>query len=75
LRYYLWGKKNPFLSLWLSSANAVLGATRSQATAALHRQMNAATTECTRQVLAFWGMNTPSWKRRVKRQRSHHKTR
>ena len=65
--YNPWGKKNPFLSMWLSGANAVFGATRSQMTAALHRQMNTAIAECTKQILAFWGVNTPTRKRRRRR--------
>jgi hypothetical protein len=67
--YNPWGKKNPLLSFWLSGANAVFGATRSQMTAALHRQMNEAITDSTKQVLAFWGMNTPARKRPAKRRR------
>jgi hypothetical protein len=65
--YNPWGKKNPFLSMWLSGANAVFGATRGQATAAMHRQANAAVTEGTRQMLAFWGVNTPRRRRHAKR--------
>ncbi|MFM0323157.1 hypothetical protein [Caballeronia glebae] len=33
-----WVKKNPFLSMWLSGANAVIGATRGCATAQAKRQ-------------------------------------
>ncbi|SAK59201.1 hypothetical protein AWB82_02637 [Caballeronia glebae] len=33
-----WVKKNPFLSMWLSGANAVIGATRGRATAQAKRQ-------------------------------------
>ena len=69
MTYNPWGKKNPFLSMWLSGTNAVFGATRSQMTAALHRQMNTAITESTKQVLAFWGINTPTRKRPAKRRR------
>ena len=69
MSYNPWGKKNPFLSMWLSGANAVFGATRNQMTAAMHRQTQAAITEGTKQVLAFWGMKTPARKRPVKRRR------
>jgi hypothetical protein len=55
--------------MWLSGANAVFGATRNQMTSAVHRQTNAAITEGTKQVLAFWGMNAPPRKRPVKRRR------
>ena len=61
-----WGKKNPFLSIWLSGANAVFGATRNRMTAEMHRQTNAAITEGT---LAFWGIETPTRKRSAKRRR------
>lgn len=37
-----WGKKNPFLSMWLSGANAVAGAARSRVTAEAKRQTTAA---------------------------------
>ena len=32
-----WTKKNPFMSMWLSGANAMLGAARGQAHAAIAR--------------------------------------
>jgi hypothetical protein len=67
--YNPWGKKNPFLSMWLSGANAVFGATRNQMTAAMHRQTNAAIAEGSKQALAFWGATTPARKRPVKRRR------
>ena len=67
--YNPWGKKNPFLSMWLSGANAVLGATRHEAAAAMHRHANAALREGSRQMLAFWGLAAPVRKRPVKRRR------
>jgi len=33
-----WLKKNPFMSLWLSSANKVMGRARGRATAAVKRE-------------------------------------
>jgi hypothetical protein len=33
-----WTKKNPFMSMWLSSANAVVGSTRGRATVAAKRE-------------------------------------
>ncbi len=39
-----WLKKNPLLSIWLSTANAMMGAARSQASAALARSTKAAAT-------------------------------
>jgi hypothetical protein len=40
-----WLKKNPFMSLWLSTANRVAGSLRGQATAQAHRQVKAAIAE------------------------------
>lgn len=64
--YNPWGKKNPFLSMWLSGANAALGSTRSQMTAAMRRHTNAAIADGTRYVLALWGLSAHP-KRRAKR--------
>ena len=38
-----WLKKNPWLSMWLSGANAALGSTRGHATAETKRQAGAMT--------------------------------
>jgi hypothetical protein len=40
-----WLKKNPFMSMWLSTANRVAGSLRGHATAQVKRQMNAAVAE------------------------------
>ncbi|MFH1813022.1 MAG: hypothetical protein ABIF28_02500 [Pseudomonadota bacterium] len=40
-----WLKKNPIMSLWLSTANRVAGTLRGQATAQARRQVKAATTD------------------------------
>ena len=40
-----WLKRNPFMSLWLSTANRVAGSMRGQVTAELRRQANAAVAE------------------------------
>ena len=69
LSYNPWGKKNPFLSMWLSGANAVFGATRNRVTAELHRQTRATITKNAQQVLAFWRIATPTRKRSAKRRR------
>ena len=37
-----WLKKNPLLSIWLSTANAMMGAARGQAVAAVARSAGAA---------------------------------
>lgn len=40
-----WLKRNPFMSLWLSTANRVAGGVRGQVAAELRRQANAAVAE------------------------------
>ena len=61
-----WGKKNPFLSMWLSGANAVAGAARSRVTAEAKRQTSAAMTKGAKQMTdALTGK--PPAKRRSKR--------
>jgi len=37
-----WLKKNPFMSMWLSTANRIAGSVRGQATAEANRQLKAA---------------------------------
>lgn len=49
-----WLKKNPFLSLWLSSANSVSGSARGRATAEARRQGTAAIAQSTKQITDFW---------------------
>ena len=77
--YYVWMKnpwlkKNPFLSMWLSSANTMLGAARGRAVAQSRRQAAAMMTEGTNQMLQFWAeamvprpVPTPKKKRRAVR--------
>ncbi len=59
-----WLKKNPFMSMWLSGANKVMGSARGQATAALKREANkagaAATAAAAQQVTEFWTPRPPS---------------
>jgi hypothetical protein len=45
-----WSKKNPFMSMWLSSANAVAGRGRSLASAEISKQQTA----LIRQTARFW---------------------
>jgi hypothetical protein len=65
-----WTKKNPFLSMWLSGANATLGAARGRATAESRRQASDAMTKSMKQATDFWmsawGVK-PAPKRRKKR--------
>lgn len=49
-----WLRKNPFLSMWLSGANAVAGAARGTATAYAKKQMASAVAQNTKAVTDFW---------------------
>lgn len=53
-----WLKKNPFMSLWLSGANKVMGSARGQASAAVKREASkvasAASAAAAQQVTEFW---------------------
>lgn len=49
-----WTKRNPFLSMWLSGANAVAGAARSRITAESKRQAATMITQGTKQMTDFW---------------------
>ena len=49
-----WLKKNPFLSIWLSGANAAMGHGRSRALAAMRRQSAAMTSQYTQDWMRIW---------------------
>lgn len=49
-----WLKKNPYMSMWLSGANAVAGSMRGKATAQAKRQTSAAITDATRYIFSLW---------------------
>jgi hypothetical protein len=49
-----WLKKNPFMSMWLSAANATAGSLRGRATAEGRRQATTMMTAATKQVLDAW---------------------
>ena len=49
-----WLMKNPFLSMWLSGANAFWGAARGQSMAAGRSLLTVMAEENMRQVLRFW---------------------
>ena len=51
-----WTKKNPLMSMWLSSANRIVGGARGSATSAAKRAVALAQADATRQVLQFWGV-------------------
>lgn len=57
-----WTKKNPFMSMWLSGANAVAGRARSHATRETKKQQNQLTKEATR--TSAWFGTTKSKRRR-----------
>jgi hypothetical protein len=62
-----WTTKNPFMSIWLSSANKVMGSARGQATAAAKRQVASVQAEAAKQVIDFWsGKTAPSPSRKRK---------
>ena len=64
-----WLKKNPFMSLWLSGANSVMGAARGRVTAEARRQSAAMMAEATRQTMRFWTAGTLSSPSRKKKSR------
>ena len=49
-----WLKKNPFLSMWLSGANAASSHVRSQAAAEASRQTKLIAEQGAREVMKFW---------------------
>jgi hypothetical protein len=65
-----WIKKNPYMSMWLSGANAVAGAARSLATAEANRQISAMVATGTRQMFDFWGVAWSGSPPRKRRKRS-----
>ncbi|MEC4717949.1 hypothetical protein RY831_02190 [Noviherbaspirillum sp. CPCC 100848] len=67
-----WTSKNPFLSMWLSGANAVLGSARGRASAQAKRQASTAITKASKQMGELWlaSMTPPSAPKRKKRKRA-----
>ena len=53
-----WLKKNPFMSMWLSTANSLAGSLRGQATAEVKRQVKPAVTEATNVNIKAWSEAT-----------------
>ena len=64
-----WLKKNPFMSMWLSSANRIAGSLRGQATAEVKRQVRGAATEATNENIKLWSavVTAPAAKKARKR--------
>ena len=63
-----WIKKNPFMSMWLSGANAVAGSVRGRATAEAKRQATTAVTKGVKQMANFWsaGVTTSPPRKKAK---------
>jgi hypothetical protein len=56
-----WLKKNPFMSMWLSSANRMAGTLRGQATGKAKQQISAAVTKATNENLkTLFGGTAPT---------------
>ena len=49
-----WVKKNPLMSMWMSGANAVMGAARSRVTAEGKRQATAMMSQGAKQMARLW---------------------
>lgn len=49
-----WTTKNPFMSVWLSSANKVLNSARGQTAAAAKREVASAQSAAAKQIVEFW---------------------
>jgi hypothetical protein len=66
-----WLKKNPFMSMWLSGANAVAGSLRGHAAGQIKREAGTAMTKATNDVFDFWtaGLMAPPTKKRRRTRR------
>lgn len=66
-----WLKKNPFMSLWLSGANAVTGSLRGRAVGQAKREAATAMTKATQDIFGFWtaGLVTPPATKRARKRR------
>jgi hypothetical protein len=63
-----WTTKNPFMSIWLSSANRVAGSARGQAAAAMKRQTKTVQAEAAKQMIDFWtGKAVPAPARKARK--------
>jgi hypothetical protein len=55
-----WTTKNPFMSMWLSSANRVAGSARGQAAAAVKRETKAVQADAAKKIIDFWTGKAPA---------------
>ena len=65
-----WLKKNPYMSMWLSGANAVAGSMRGQAAAQAKRHTTATVTAATQEIFKLWSgalLQAPASSRRKSR--------
>lgn len=74
MRSNLWTTKNPFMSMWLSAANQMMGSAMGHATAASRKQAATFQADAARQVLDFWS-GKPARKRVAARPAARKKTR
>ena len=70
-----WMKKNPLLSMWLSSVNSALGSARGHATAAAKRQARTMMSTAAKRMADFWDSaleprSTPKKRNRVTTRRT-----
>jgi hypothetical protein len=49
-----WAKKNPFMSMWLSGANSVMGSARGRVIAQARRQSASLAAAGAREMIKFW---------------------
>jgi hypothetical protein len=71
----LWMKKNPLLSIWLSSFNSAMGSARGHATAAAKRQARTMMSTAAKQMANYWDSaleprSTPKKRNRAKTRRT-----
>lgn len=63
-----WLKKNPFMSMWLSGANAVAGSVRGHVIGQAKRQAATAMTKATKDIFGAWAApSLPSTTKKRKR--------
>ena len=64
-----WTKKNPFMSMWLSTAHKMMGSARSQVSAAAKRELASTQAQAATQVVDFWSGKAAAPAPRTKRKR------
>lgn len=62
-----WMKKNPLMSIWLSSVNSAMGSARGRATAAAKRQARTVMSTAAKQMANFWNSALEPRSTRAKR--------